>query len=88
MKVAPYPLGTCVKLSNGWEGIVVENYEGMGMRPDIRVFKENGKLVEPFTVSLLTDYNLLNVTIVGVGEAELQENVEDFAVCNAFAVAG
>jgi len=32
-KIAPYPVGTCVKLSNGLIGIVLENKENLCLRP-------------------------------------------------------
>lgn len=64
-KIAPYPIGTCVKLSNGLTGIVVENYESFSMRPRIRVFMDNDRDVEPYEIDL-TDKSMLNVTIVKV----------------------
>jgi len=38
-KVAVYPLGTCVKLSNGLKGLICENYEGYVLRPKIELIK-------------------------------------------------
>ncbi len=35
-KIAPYPVGTCVKLSNGVVGVIVENYSHSCMRPKIK----------------------------------------------------
>lgn len=40
-KVAPYPVGTCVKLSNGHIGIVTENFESCPLRPKIRLIQNN-----------------------------------------------
>lgn len=40
-KVAVYPLGITVELSNGVKGLVCENYEGYIMRPKIKVITEN-----------------------------------------------
>lgn len=65
-KIAPYPIGTTVALSNGYEGIVVENYESVSLRPKIRVFKKFGREVPPFEINLKDDYSYLNVTITGV----------------------
>lgn len=67
-KVAPYPLGTCVELSNGIIGIVVENHEDCCLRPSIRVFKYKDKDVMPFVVSLKDDARFTNVTIVRILE--------------------
>lgn len=67
-KVAPYPIGTCVKLSNGKTGIVLQNYEDCCMRPKIRVFKYNNEDIENEIIDLKYDDNLKNVTIVGIAE--------------------
>ena len=39
-KVAVYPLGVCVKLSNGLRGLVCENYEGYILRPKIKIISK------------------------------------------------
>lgn len=62
-KVAPYPLGTCVKLSNGLIGIVIENYEDSCLRPKVRIFEENSNPVEEYEICLTTDRKYLNVII-------------------------
>ncbi len=64
-KIAPYPVGTCVKLSNALVGIVVENYEDLCMRPKVRVFQDQGKQIEPFEIQL-SDHQALNLTVVEV----------------------
>jgi len=64
-KVAPYPVGTSVHLSNNWVGIVIENFESACLRPTVRVIEQNGVSVEPFEISLRNDYNYLCVTIIG-----------------------
>ena len=66
MKIAPYPLGTVVELSNGAVGLVVENYEGFGLRPAVKVIMEKGQPVKPYVINLLTDPHCLNITIVGI----------------------
>ncbi len=66
MKVAPYPLGTVVQLSNGCTGIIIENYEGFGLRPSVRILSERGKRVAPYEMNLLTDMSSLSVTITGI----------------------
>ncbi len=42
-KVAPYPIGTTVELSNGHTAIVLENFESFCLRPRVRVFKYKEK---------------------------------------------
>ncbi len=77
MKVAPYPLGTAVELSNGNIGLVVENYEGFGLRPAIKVIAEKGKMATPYVINLLTDSKCLNITITGISglsEESIKEN--------------
>ncbi len=60
-KVAPYPVGTCVRLSNDCIGIVVENFENTCLRPKLQLI-EDGKTV-PRYIDLTHDYNALNITI-------------------------
>lgn len=64
-KIAPYPIGTCVKLSNGLTGIVVENFEELCMRPRVRIFMEQGKEIEPYEINL-ADYQSLNITVIEI----------------------
>ncbi len=66
-RIAPYPVGTSVKLSNGWVGLVLENYISYSLRPRIRVYQQDGQFVSPFEISLKDDLNYLNVTITGIG---------------------
>ncbi|MBU3111601.1 HD-GYP domain-containing protein [Clostridium lacusfryxellense] len=68
-KIAPYPIGTCVNLSNYLVGIVVENYSSYGLRPSVRIIKSGDKLVVPYLINLKeSNYN---VTIIGTGDALL-----------------
>lgn len=64
-KIAPYPIGTLVTLSNDYSGIVVENHEDFCLRPTIKVLKDKGEDVIPFNIDLVNE-NLANVTIVGI----------------------
>lgn len=64
-KIAPYPVGTCVRLSNDLTGIVIENYENLSLRPKIRIFKDKDKDVEPYELSL-ADHQSLNITVVEI----------------------
>ncbi|HWS28712.1 MAG TPA: HD-GYP domain-containing protein [Clostridia bacterium] len=61
-RIAPYPVGTCVRLSSGVTGIVVGNYEHSRLRPIIRVIKD-GKLTSTY-IDLAEDHSTLNTTIV------------------------
>jgi HD-GYP domain-containing protein (c-di-GMP phosphodiesterase class II) len=65
-KIAPYPIGTTVNLSNGLTGIVVENYESFSMRPKLRIFRNHGIEIPPYEISL-SDRAFLNITITGNG---------------------
>jgi HD-GYP domain-containing protein (c-di-GMP phosphodiesterase class II) len=67
-KVAPYPIGTTVRLSNGYTAIVLENYPQYSLRPRIRVIKIDGREVVPFELDLMTDHSLLNIVIEGFVE--------------------
>lgn len=59
-RVAPYPLGTILKLSNGERAIVIGNNEECSTRPTVRNLENN-------TVYDLTyDKKLKNITIIGV----------------------
>jgi len=65
-KIAPYPVGTLVNLSNGYTGIITENFESFCLRPCIRILKIDNEEVTPFEISLKDDFNYLNVTIVSI----------------------
>lgn len=60
-KVAPYPVGTCVKLSTGDIGIVIKNSEETSLRPVIKLIRDN-KLTDE-VIDLADDRSTLNVTI-------------------------
>ena len=63
-KVAAYPLGTCVRLSNGLNAIVVENYEDCSTRPKVKlIFSYEGN---PIYFDLKNDRSLMNITISGI----------------------
>lgn len=59
-KVAPYPVGTCVRLSNGMTAVVVKNREDAPLRPVVRILSGN-MLID------LTDKHYLSVVISGLG---------------------
>lgn len=63
-KVAAFPLGTCVLLSNGLTAIVVENYEDCCLRPKVKVI--SGDTASPLYLDLKNNRSLSNLTIAGV----------------------
>ena len=61
--VEAYPLGVCVKLSDGAQAVVVKNYKENTLRPVVRVISPGpafGKILD-----LLYDKSSLNITILG-----------------------
>jgi HD-GYP domain-containing protein (c-di-GMP phosphodiesterase class II) len=68
-KVAPFPVGTYVRLSNGYLGIVAQNFEEACMRPRVKIILDKaGKRIPPQIVDLKNDRFLRNVTITGVND--------------------
>lgn len=61
-KVAPFPVGTSVLLSNGGIGLVMENFEGFSQRPLLKVFKQDEQMIEPYFLNLCED--AFDVTIL------------------------
>ncbi|MBC8059234.1 MAG: HD-GYP domain-containing protein [Clostridiaceae bacterium] len=58
--VAPYPVGTCVRLTNDLVGIVVENFSDCCLRPRIKIIKDGNELIEPYLINLKTsNYNVI-----------------------------
>lgn len=66
-KIAPYPVGTIVELTNGEKAIVTQNYENFGMRPKVRILNSHNANT---VVSLKDDLSYLNVTIKGICQDE------------------
>lgn len=62
-KIAPYPVGTTVKLSNGLSGVVTDNFESFCMRPNIRIVKNGNYEIKPFDICL-ADRQALNITVI------------------------
>ena len=65
-KIAPYPVGTCIALSDGRVALVVENYSDCPIRPKVKVLKHGNKLVTPYLIDLKNDFTLRNITIIGM----------------------
>ena len=62
-KIAPYPIGTIVLLSNGEKGIVIENFENFGTRPRVRLLSPDGTQAAG-DISLRDDKDYLSVTVL------------------------
>ncbi len=62
-KIAPYPVGTLVKLSNGMIGIVMENYSDCCLRPKIRIIQHGTEKISPYTMDLKNNIDFLKITI-------------------------
>ena len=70
-KIAPYPIGTCVILSNDLIGIVVKNYSSYCLRPSIKIIHDGTKFISPYLMNL--GKSNFNITIVGVADALLHQ---------------
>jgi HD-GYP domain-containing protein (c-di-GMP phosphodiesterase class II) len=67
--IAPYPLGTIVKLSDQRTGIVIENNAGFGLRPIIKIIKDVKNKVIPEQKRKIIDLKEnINLTIIEVCE--------------------
>lgn len=62
LKVAPFPVGISVLLSNGCVGLVMENFEGFAQRPLLKVFKQDEQMIDPYFLNLSEE--AFDVTIV------------------------
>ncbi|MGI6160686.1 MAG: HD-GYP domain-containing protein [Christensenellales bacterium] len=60
-KIAPYPVGSLIRLSTGDTAIVVENFESAGLRPKVRIIRDNKPTSNQ--LDLLHDINARNITI-------------------------
>ena len=65
-KIAPYPVGTSVRLSDDKIGLIVENYQDCCTRPKVKIFKHGDKEVVPYYIDLKNDNDLLGIVITGV----------------------
>lgn len=62
-KIAPYPMGSMVKLSDGRQALILGNRPQVMMRPKIRVMGPNGE--NAGNIDLASDKEAMNITIVG-----------------------
>ncbi len=62
-KVALFPTGSCVLLSNGLTALVMQNFEGLTQRPLVKVFMDDGvRLPQPYLLNLSRE--ALDITVV------------------------
>lgn len=54
-KVATYPVGTKVELSDGRKALVIDNFEKYSLRPKVRVIEEGENEVDPYDIDLRDD---------------------------------
>ncbi|MBC7961122.1 MAG: HD-GYP domain-containing protein [Vallitaleaceae bacterium] len=67
-RIAAYPIGTSVKLSNGTLALVIDNNPGAPLRPILKVYmdKEGNDIPDP-TIMDMTDMSLTkSITIIGI----------------------
>lgn len=61
---AIYPLGCCIKLSNGENGYVIRQNPGFPDRPVIRIMEEDNSSKQFYEIDLLKNFNLVIESIV------------------------
>lgn len=66
-KIALFPVGSSVLLSDGTVGLVMANYEGFAQRPLLKVFRRGEKLIEPYFLNLRQ--GAYDITVVAAVEA-------------------
>lgn len=60
-----YPLGCCVKLSNGLEGFVVKQNQYFPDRPILRItYDKNKNKITPYEINLLSNTNITIISVV------------------------
>lgn len=67
-KIAPYPVGTSVRLSDGKVGLIIENYPDCCTRPKVKIFMHGDLEVEPYCIDLKNDGDSLGIVIADVVE--------------------
>jgi len=77
-KVAPFPVGTYVILSNGLTGIVASNHEDACMRPEIKIIMNaNQEVIVPYVLDLRLNRSLRSVTITGINSLMKTKEVKE-----------
>jgi len=70
--IAPFPVGTALRFSNGYLGIVIENRKETPLRPVVRIFKNGDgfQYREPFDLDLSDKSNLQINEVLSDAESE------------------
>lgn len=63
-RIIPFPVGTIVKLSNGFIGSVEKINHDMLLRPVIKIFKYNNDSINPFLCNLAKEKNIVIKNVV------------------------
>ena len=67
-KIEPYPIGSCVVLSNGEIGVVIETFDELPLRPVVKIIKTNK------VYNLQEDLSLIGLVIKGLyAEVNIEE---------------
>ncbi len=62
-KIAPYPIGTCVILSDESIGIIIKNNSNFILRPLVRIIKKGNKYISDYIIDL-SNKEFINLTII------------------------
>lgn len=73
-KVDPYPVGTLVRLSNGYIGVIQDSNTGLPLRPKVKVISINGSPVDGVNIDLVKEKNIV---IEGIQYATPEFNSEE-----------
>ena len=61
-KIAPFPVGACVNLSDGRQAVIVKNYPSFMMRPLVKIMDQERDIY----VDLAYDSSVMATTIIGI----------------------
>lgn len=76
-KVAPYPVGTYVRLNSGHSGIVFKNYGDATRRPVVKLIVDRiGNPIKPMYVDLKNERSLKQLKIVASNESSVVEMIQ------------
>lgn len=77
-KVAPYPVGTYVRLNSGHSGIVFKNSSNHFDRPIVKLIVDRlGNRIKPMYVDLKREKQLQKVRIIGSNEMNVVEMIQN-----------
>jgi hypothetical protein len=67
-RVPPYPVGSCIMLSNNKVGIVAKNYSDACLRPKVKIFMHDNVRINPYYIDMKYDKSTYDVTIIGMAQ--------------------